>query len=100
MERYQWTLKDYEGRPVNGGTVAVFNSLTGLPATIYPANTTVKDPPTPLGSHVVTAGSDGLVQFAVVNGDYDLYFTAGDIGSWWERWVNFYDGTAGTAGIS
>jgi hypothetical protein len=36
MERYQWTLKDYEGRPVNGGTVAVFDSLTGLPATIYP----------------------------------------------------------------
>jgi len=98
MERYQWTLRDSEGRPVSGGTIAVFNSATQLAATIYPANTTTEDPVTPLGSHIVTSGSDGLVQFAAPNGDYDLYFTSGDLGSWWLRWTHLYDGTAGVQG--
>lgn len=97
MERYQWTLKDSEGRPVNGGTLAVFDSATQLPATIYPANSTLETPVTPLGSHVVTAGSDGLVQFAAPKGNYDFYFTCGDLGSWWLRWNSFLDATSESA---
>lgn len=95
MQRFYETIRDSFGNPAAGVAVSVYDSGTSTLATLYAAGTST-DSPSTVTTNPVVSGSDGVVSFAVNDGDYDLVFSGSSITTQYRYRVNFFDSTTAT----
>lgn len=97
MQRFFEVRRDQFGNPASGVSCTVYNSGTslGTKSALYSANSSV-DTPTVGISNPVLSGSDGIISFAVADGDKDLVFVGSDGTTEYRYRVNFFDSTTST----
>ena len=76
-QRFYHTVRDLQGNVVTGASCTVYNAGTGTLATIYNASSTDADPQA-LSNPFVT-GSDGILAFFALDGQYDVRIDGGSI---------------------
>ena len=97
MQRFFEVRRDQYGNPASGLSCSVYLSGTGLGtlATIFAANDSSDTPATATSNPIVT-GADGIVSFAVADGDYDLVFVGADGATEYRYRQNLFDSTTAT----
>ena len=97
MQRFFETRRDSFGNPASGLSCSVYLSGTSLGtlATLFSANDSTDTATTSISNPIVT-GADGIVSFAVADGDYDLVFVGADGATEYRYRANFFDSTTAT----
>ena len=97
MQRFFETRRDSFGNPASGLSCSVYLSGTGLvtKATLFAANDITDTATTPIVNPIIT-GADGIVSFAVADGDYDLVFVGADGATEYRYRENFFDSSTAT----
>lgn len=99
MQRKTDIVRDDNGRPVSGASVAIFIASSGYTtlANLYSPSVASDTPTTAINNPIVT-GSDGAYSFAVADGDYSMMVSGANITTQYQPWINFFDGTTATTG--
>ena len=97
MQRFFEVRRDSFGNPASGLSCSVYLSGTSLGtlATLFTANNANDTVSTGISNPVVT-GADGIVSFAVADGDYDMVFVGADGATEYRYRVNLFDSTTST----
>ena len=97
MQRFFEIRRDAFGNPASGLSCSVYLSGTGLVtlATLFSANDTTDTATTSIANPIVT-GADGIVAFAVADGDYDMVFVGADGATEYRYRQNFFDSSTAT----
>lgn len=97
MQRFFETRRDAFGNPASGLSCSVYLSGTSLGtlATLFNANDTTDTASTGIANPIIT-GADGIVSFAVADGDYDMVFVGADGATETRYRQNFFDSSTAT----
>ena len=95
MQRFFEKRTDNFGNPANGLSCSVYLTGSTAAAPLYIANSTADTPSTGVSNPVIT-GPDGIVAFAVADGDYDFVFVGADGATEIRLRVNMFDSSTAT----
>lgn len=95
MQRFYEKRTNSFGNPASGLSCTVYLTGTTTKASLFQASDTTDTATTVIANPIVTGG-DGIVKFAIADGDYDLVFVGAD-GATENRYrVNMFDSTTST----
>lgn len=96
MQRHYEVIRDGFGNPIAGVSLTVYDTGTTTKTALYPASNTADNPST-VTTNPVVSGSDGVLAFAINDGDYDLSYSGGGITPYTIYRKNFFDSSTATS---